>query len=89
MDAATVINLTYVGAALAAGIGVLWLSGPRRPSLAKRVAAARTRAGLGAPEWEYDGPDSLRLLQDLEAHMKAYGAAVADFYDTTPGGPTS
>ena len=33
------------------------------------------------------GPDSLRLLKDLEAHMKAYGAAVADYYDTTPGGP--
>ncbi len=35
----------------------------------------------------YEGPDSLRLLQDLEAHMKAYGAAVADYYDTTTGGP--
>ncbi|MFJ5967935.1 hypothetical protein [Streptomyces sp. NPDC093060] len=31
------------------------------------------------------GPDSLRLLEDLEAHMKAYAETVADFYDTTTG----
>jgi hypothetical protein len=31
------------------------------------------------------GPDSLRLLEDLEAQLKAYGAQVADYYDTTPG----
>ncbi|MFF7550889.1 hypothetical protein ACFZCU_45905 [Streptomyces canus] len=31
------------------------------------------------------GPDSLRLLKDLEAHMKAYGNEVADLYDTTTG----
>jgi hypothetical protein len=25
------------------------------------------------------------FLADLTAHLKAYGAAVADYYDTTPG----
>lgn len=32
------------------------------------------------------GPDSLRLLQDLDAHLDAYAATVADYYDTTTGG---
>jgi hypothetical protein len=29
----------------------------------------------------YQGPDSLRLLQDLEAHMDAYGARVVGLYE--------
>ena len=51
----------------------------RRPSEAERVTAARERVGMPAED-TYDGPDSLRLLEDLEAHMNAYGAAVADLY---------
>jgi hypothetical protein len=31
------------------------------------------------------GPDGLRLLEDLEAEMKAYAERVADYYDTTTG----
>ena len=31
------------------------------------------------------GPDNRRLLEDLEAHLKAYGNEVADYYDTTTG----
>jgi hypothetical protein len=54
-----------------------------------RAAAARLLKPWleGEPEAvnDYDGPDSLRLLEDLEAHMKAYGEAVADYYDTTTG----
>lgn len=39
------------------------------------------------------GPDPLRLLTDLEAHMTAYAAAVADLYepvtdDQTGGQPS-
>lgn len=36
-----------------------------------------------APTVHDVGPDNLRLLEDLDAHLKAYGAAVADLYDTT------
>ena len=56
----------------------------RRPSEAERVTAARERVGLPVED-TYQGPDSLRLLEDLEAHMNAYAEAVADLYDTTPG----
>lgn len=38
------------------------------------------------PVDEYQGPDSLRLLEDLDTHMKAYGNAVADLYDNTTTG---
>lgn len=53
---------------------------------------ARTQAietgrisGSFAPALHDVGPDSLRLLEDLDAHLKAYDAAVADLYDTTTG----
>jgi hypothetical protein len=26
-----------------------------------------------------------RFVDDLTAHLQAYGAAIADYYDTTPG----
>lgn len=51
----------------------------------------QTRAGDGrirdayAPAVHDVGPDNLRLIEDLDAHLKAYGAAVADLYDTTTG----
>jgi hypothetical protein len=48
------------------------------------IAEACERAGL-PPVDSYEGPDSLRLLEDLEAHMKAYDATIADFYE--PVGP--
>lgn len=46
-------------------------------------AAGREFPGEPQPVDSYQGPDSLRLLEDLDAHLKAYGAAVADLYDTT------
>lgn len=49
-----------------------------------RAAAAADRAAeRQARPGSYRGPDSLLLLEDLEAHMKAYGNEVADLYDTT------
>ena len=54
-----------------------------------RAAGRASRAEERQPVDSYEGPDSLRLLEDLEAHMKQYGARVADLYDTTPGGPNS
>lgn len=41
--------------------------------------------GSFAPTVHDVGPDNLRLIEDLDAHLKAYGAAVADLYDTTTG----
>lgn len=63
------------------GLAIWRVNRPRRPALKARITAARQRTGID----DYDGPDSLRLLEDLEAHMKAYAAEVADFYDTTTG----
>ena len=52
-----------------------------RPYLAARWDADRQQ---WANTEEHDvGPDQLRLLQDLEAHLKAYGNNIADLYDTT------
>jgi hypothetical protein len=37
-------------------------------------------------EGQHDvGPDQLRLLQDLDTHLKAYADHIADLYDTTTG----
>jgi hypothetical protein len=51
----------------------------RRPYLAARWDDA---AGDWVNEAEHDvGPDQLRLLDDLETHLKAYAATVADLYE--------
>ena len=54
----------------------------------RRAASTRDRLIREAHQRadSYEGPDSLRLLEDLEAHMKAYGKAVADLYE--PVGPS-
>jgi hypothetical protein len=70
----TGIVAAYIALAVA-----LYRREQRRPLERDRIIAAAHDS--------YEGPDSLRLLEDLEAHMKAYGAAVADLYDTTPGEP--
>ncbi|MDX3639293.1 hypothetical protein [Streptomyces sp. MB09-02B] len=63
----------------------------RRPYLAARWD---DKTGDWVNQAEHDvGPDPLRLLTDLEAHLKAYGAEIADLYEpartgdhTTPEG---
>ncbi|MBD9723496.1 hypothetical protein PV755_46310 [Streptomyces caniscabiei] len=51
----------------------------QRPYLAARWD---DKAGDWVNQAEHDvGPDPLRLLTDLEAHLKAYGATVADLYE--------
>lgn len=42
-------------------------------------------SGSFAPVVHDVGPDDLRLIEDIEGHLKAYGATVADLYDTTTG----
>lgn len=82
-------NAAYIAGLLALAGFLIWACRDDKPTEEERVAAARRRVGLmplmAREEWVYEGPDSLQLLEDLEAHMKAYGARVADLYDTTPG----
>lgn len=85
MSAETLINIAIAAVLVAGGIALIRLDFQPRPSLKERIKAACARVGRGAPARQYDGPDSLRLLEDLEADLKAYGKTVADFYDTTPG----
>jgi hypothetical protein len=48
--------------------------------------SARPNTVPAAPPVDVPDPDDEQLVHDLEAHLKAYGAAIADLYDTTPGG---
>ncbi|MFJ1667421.1 hypothetical protein ACIOK4_13735 [Streptomyces bottropensis] len=72
---------------LAAGAAVVVLinrARNRRPYLAARWDDA-------AKDWvneaEHDvGPDPLKVLDDITAHLKAYGAEIADYYEPVRAG---
>ncbi|MEV8032234.1 hypothetical protein [Streptomyces sp. NPDC086182] len=49
----------------------------------RAVAPARTR--ITVMPAELTPVDEEAFLADLTAHLTAYGEAVADYYDTTPG----
>ncbi|MFJ2000306.1 hypothetical protein [Streptomyces chartreusis] len=51
----------------------------RRPLERDRIIAAARDS--------YVGPDSLRLLQDLDAHLDAYADQVAGLYEQPPVSP--
>lgn len=90
----TILNLLCVAVLIAFAVAVWLLTRDEKPAEEQRVAAARRRVGLAfncrpCEEPVYDGPDSLRLLEDLEADMKAYGAAVADYYEPIPADYTT
>lgn len=77
------IFLGILGCGLAVGIVAAVLFGRyerRRPYLAARWD---DKAGDWVNEEEHDvGPDPLLLLDELTAHLKAYGAEIADLYET-------
>lgn len=74
-----VTTVVCVLAAVYGLLGVLLVRRERHRPLERDRIVAEARA-------QHDvGPDPLRLLEDLEAHLKAYGEAVADYYDTTTG----
>ena len=80
----------FVAVLVASAAGTRWLV--RR---LRRASSEVDQILAEAPVWDADaqewatphdvGPDPLRLLTELDAHLKAYGATVADFYDTTTG----
>lgn len=85
MSAETAINVTYAAVILLAGIALVRLSTRRRPSASARVAAAC--ASVARPAEDYVGPDSLRLLQDLDAHLDQHFTQLAGLYERV-GPPT-
>lgn len=44
----------------------------REPLEHDRIIAEADDKPAADGEWVYDGPDSLRLIQDLDAHLNAY-----------------
>lgn len=74
--------LLFLGCWLFAGIvavAVFHRIKTRRPYLAARWD---DEAGDRVNETPHDvGPDPLRLLDDITAHLKAYGAEIADYYE--------
>lgn len=74
-------------AAVGAFLYWIWRTGDRCKGRPYMRARFDDRTKQWVNEEPHDvGPDPLRLLQDLEADLKAYAATVADFYDTTTGG---
>lgn len=88
MSRETWADLIYVASLFLLAWLLLWIMRGDKTARAERAALADLGplAGPGLAEDGHDvGPDALRLLEDLERHLKAYGAAVADLYDTSPG----
>lgn len=77
---AVVYSVVAVIVALYTAIAVcLYRREQRRPLERDRIIAAAHDS--------YQGPDSLRLLEDLEAHMDAYGTQVAGLYEKPAASP--
>lgn len=89
MSAETLINIAIAVVLVASGITLIRLDFQPRPSLKERIAAARARVGRGAPERQYDGPDSLRLMQDLDTHLDEYFAELSHLFEELGPPPTS
>ncbi|MFK0124935.1 hypothetical protein ACIQSP_16665 [Streptomyces nigra] len=80
--AETIITALYI-AFLASFALVLWLlCRSPRPTQPDTTPAPV----LPADELGTDDGDGEQLLDDLQAHLKAYATRIADLYDTTPGG---
>jgi hypothetical protein len=85
----TLSAVLIVAALLAFSLaGGYWQIGRARQACederARAIEAGRI-SGSFAPVVHGTVPDDVRLIEDIEGHLKAYGAAVADLYDTTPG----
>ncbi|MDX2550182.1 hypothetical protein [Streptomyces stelliscabiei] len=82
MSDALLFASCFLACWLAAGAAVVVLinrARNRRPYLAARWD---DEAGDWVNEEPHDvGPDPLLLLEDLTAHLKAYGASIADYYE--------
>lgn len=73
MSAPAITVITFLIAAYTVIAVCLRRRDRRRPSERDRIIAAARDS--------YQGPDSLRLLEDLEAHIDAYGMAIEGLYE--------
>jgi hypothetical protein len=71
MNGGTVINLGYASVLLAFAFLIWRVWRDPRPKARDVIAAARHDVG----------PDNLRLLEDLDAHLDAYAAQIAGLYE--------
>ena len=79
MNAADGINVAYVATLVVSAVGLLRLCRTPRPAKAQRAAVARA---LASEQVVHDvGPDALRLLQDLDAHLDQYSTQLAGLYE--------
>ncbi|MCI3246495.1 hypothetical protein [Streptomyces spinosisporus] len=81
MSGNTIANLAYLTFIAGLGATLIYLCWERKPSETERAAAAHERVGL-PPVDEHDvGPDALRLLQDLDAHLNDYYARLPGLFE--------
>jgi hypothetical protein len=84
MDAETVINLALTAFLLLFAF-VMW----RFCRTPKPRTRAKARDVIAAARDSYEGPDSLRLMQELDVHLDAYFARLAHLFEELgpPPGP--
>lgn len=74
-----VFNIVFATLICGGAIVLYRLHRSPRPTEAQRAVEAAARVGLTPAElddeWQYDGPDSLRLLEDLDEHFDLFIAS--------------
>ncbi|WP_030682115.1 hypothetical protein [Streptomyces cellulosae] len=87
MNGNTIASLAAAALLAVLGGTLVWLCWEPKPTEAERAEAARARVGLPLTgpgltgEDEHDvGPDALRLLADLDAHLDQQFAQLANLY---------
>lgn len=78
MSAETAMNLGYAFVLLAFAFFIWRVCRDPRPKARDVIAAARD---------SYEGPDSLRLMQDLDAHLDAYATQIGGLYEQSAVAP--
>lgn len=78
MTTTAVINLSCTAVALAVGIALIWYFARSLPPELEQAAAT--------PADTYQGPNSLQLMEDLDAHLDAYAASIDGLYEEPSSG---
>jgi hypothetical protein len=74
MSGNTIANIAYAAFIAILGVILVCLCWEPKTTEAERVTAARARVGLDIEDEHDVGPDSLRLLEDLDAHLDNFVA---------------